>query len=80
MNPGKRQAMSKKDNVELEGRIMDMRGSKFLVHCDNDLTVTAVHSGRLRRHRVRAIVGDRVRIRVSPYDLSNGLIVRRLET
>jgi len=47
------------------------------IKCDNDLTLRAVLSGRMKKHRIKVMVGDRVQISVSPYDTSHGLITYR---
>jgi translation initiation factor IF-1 len=47
------------------------------IECDNEITVKAVLSGRMKKHRIKVLVGDRVRVSVSPYDTSHGLITYR---
>ena len=70
--------MAKSDNVVLEGTVIAMKGAKFVITCDNGLEVLGTHSGWPKKHRIRVIVGDRVKIQLSPYDMSHGLITRRL--
>lgn len=67
------------DRIELEGVIDEaMPGTLFKVKCDPaGHTVLCTLSGRLRQNRIRLLVGDRVRIEVSPYDLSRGRCVWR---
>jgi translation initiation factor IF-1 len=47
------------------------------IECDNDATVRAVLSGRMKKNRIRVIEGDRVQVSVSPYDTSHGIITYR---
>jgi translation initiation factor IF-1 len=66
------------DRLELVGVIEECKpGTLFIVRCDNGHQVIATLSGKLRLNRIRLIVGDNVRVEVSPYDLSRGRIVWR---
>lgn len=71
--------MPRDDLVEVEGVILDaMGGGKYKVKT-SDSEVIAQLSGRLRRNHIRVVPGDRVRVALSPYDLTNGLISFRLK-
>jgi len=72
-------AMSKGDLLEMEGFIQDaLGGGQYTIKVDQGgAIVRAQLSGRMRRHHIRVLPGDRVRVAVSPYDLSHGLIVYR---
>jgi translation initiation factor IF-1 len=72
--------MSDKDEkVELEGEVTEaLRGRMFRVQLDNGHETLGYLSGRLKRYRIRVMLGDRVRIELSPYDLTRGRIVYRL--
>lgn len=73
--------MPKGDLVEAEGTILDaLGGGQYQVQVDGQgmTVVRAQLSGRLRRHHIRVLPGDRVRVSVSPYDMSHGLITFRL--
>jgi translation initiation factor IF-1 len=74
-----RQKMSKGDLLEMEGVIQDaLGGGQYTIKVDQGgAMVRAQLSGRMRRHHIRVLPGDRVRVAVSPYDLSHGLIVYR---
>ena len=74
-----RSRMSKGDLLEMEGIIQDaLGGGQYNVKVDQGgALVRAQLSGRMRRHHIRVLPGDRVRVAVSPYDLSHGLIVYR---
>ncbi len=47
------------------------------IHCDNDITVRGRLSGRMKKFRIKVLVGDHVEVSVSPYDPSHGLITFR---
>ena len=65
--------------IEVEGTItMVLPGTMFRVILDNQHEVLAHISGKMRKHFVRLTTGDRVRMEMSPYDLSKGRITYRL--
>ena len=71
--------MPKEDLIPAEGVIIDKEPNAFFkVRLNNsDHIVLAAISGRMRRHRIRILVGDRVSVEMSPYDLSRGRITYR---
>jgi translation initiation factor IF-1 len=67
------------EKVEYEGEVMEaLRGRLFRVQLDNGHCVLGYLGGRMKRYRIRVMLGDRVRIELSPYDLTRGRIVYRL--
>jgi len=67
------------DHIEVEGRILTvLAGTMFRVELDNKHQVLATISGKMRKRFVRLIVGDRVKMEMSPYDLNKARIVWRL--
>ena len=54
-------------------------GTQFRVRLDNDHMVLAYPSGRLRKYYIRILLGDRVRLELSPYDLTRGRITYRFK-
>ena len=71
--------VSAEQSIELEGTIQTvLPGTMFRVVLDNQHQVLAHISGKMRRHFVRLTVGDRVRLEMSPYDLSKARITYRL--
>lgn len=72
--------MSEKgDKIELEGEVIEaLRGRMFRIQLDNGHQTLGYLAGRLKRYRIRVMLGDRVRIELSPYDLNRGRIVYRL--
>lgn len=70
--------MSRDDHVRLEGVVTDVyAGGQFAVQTDAGAIVRAQLCGRMRKHRIRVILGDRVTVALSPYDLTHGMIVFR---
>jgi translation initiation factor IF-1 len=71
--------MTKGDLVEMEGVVAEaLGGGQYRIQLEQgDVSVRAQLSGRMRRHHIRVLPGDKVRVAVSPYDLSHGLIVYR---
>lgn len=67
------------DHIEVEGRIkVVLPGTMFRVQLDNNHEVLAVISGKMRKNWVRLTIGDRVRMEMSPYDLSKARIIWRV--
>jgi translation initiation factor IF-1 len=67
------------EKIELEGEVTEaLRGRMFRVQLDNGHETLGYLAGRLKRYRIRVMLGDRVRIELSPYDLERGRIVYRL--
>jgi len=67
------------EHIEVEGRILTvLAGTMFRVELDNKHQVLAIISGKMRKRFVRLIVGDRVKMEMSPYDLNKARIVWRL--
>jgi translation initiation factor IF-1 len=70
--------MAKEDNIEMEGTVLDtLPNTMFRVELDNGHVVTAHISGRMRKHYIRILTGDRVTVQMTPYDLSKGRITYR---
>jgi translation initiation factor IF-1 len=74
-----RRTMPKEDLIPAEGIIIDKQPNAFFkVRLNNsEHVVLAAISGRMRRHRIRILVGDRVSVEMSPYDLTRGRITYR---
>ena len=72
--------MSKSDDViEFEGQIVDvLPGQSFKVELENEHIVVCYTSGRLRKNRIRLVLGDEVRIEMTPYDMTKGRVTYRL--
>lgn len=64
--------------IETEGLVVEaLPGTQFWVQLDSGHKVLAYPSGRLRKHYIRILLGDRVRLELSPYDLTRGRITYR---
>ncbi|MDA3865092.1 MAG: translation initiation factor IF-1 [Deltaproteobacteria bacterium] len=70
--------MAKEEQIELEGEVVEvLAGGRFRVKTDNGLVVLSHLSGKMRRFRIRVVLGDRVTVEVSPYDPTRGRITYR---
>lgn len=69
---------NKGDKVEVEGTVIEaLPSTQFKVRLDNGHEVLAYLSGKMRKYYIRILLGDRVRVELSPYDLTRGRIVYR---
>jgi translation initiation factor IF-1 len=67
--------------VEVEGTIVEaLPNTQFRVRLDSGHEVLAYISGRMRKYYIRILLGDRVRVELSPYDLTRGRIVYRFKS
>jgi len=70
--------MGKEEKIQIEGTVIEaLPGTQFRVLLDNDHEVLAYLSGKMRRYYIRILLGDRVKLEVSPYDLTRGRITYR---
>ena len=70
--------MAKEDLLEFSGTIMELLpNATFRVELDNGHVVLAHTSGRMRKNRIRVLVGDKVTVEMTPYDLTKGRITFR---
>lgn len=70
--------MSKQDLIEIEGHVTHVsRGDTYKIMLENDVEVVAKRCGKMCRSRIRVTQGDRVKVGLSPYDLTRGLIIYR---
>ena len=70
--------MSKEDVIEFEGEVIEvLPNTTFFVKMANGHVITAYISGRLRMHYIKILEGDKVKIEMSPYDLTKGRITWR---
>ncbi len=71
--------MSKEDSIEMEGTITEtLPNTMFRVELDNGHVVTAHISGKMRKNYIRILTGDRVKVEMTPYDLSKARITYRV--
>ena len=77
---GNLDALAKKDAIEVEGTVVEpLPNTMFAVELENGHRVLAHISGKLRMNFIRILPGDRVRVELSPYDLTRGRITYRLK-
>ena len=72
--------MSKQDMIELEGVVTEaLPNATFRVEFENGHQILASISGKLRMNYIKILVGDKVKVEMSPYDFSRGRITYRLK-
>ena len=70
--------MAKQDVIEIEGLVVDtLPNAQFKVKLENGHEILAHVSGKIRKHYIRILPGDRVTVEISPYDLTRGRITFR---
>jgi len=70
--------MAKEDVIEMDGIVNEtLPNTMFRVELENGHIVTAHISGRMRKHYIRILTGDKVKVELTPYDLSKGRITYR---
>ena len=70
--------MAKEEAIEIEGIVREsLPNTMFRIELQNGHRVLAHLSGKMRRHYIRIVPGDRVRVALSPYDLNRGRIIFR---
>jgi len=67
----------KEAGIEVQGKVEEASGGMYRVKLDQGPVVLAYPSGRMKRFRIRIITGDRVKVELSPYDLTRGRITYR---
>jgi translation initiation factor IF-1 len=72
--------MAKKERIEVEGKVITvLPNTMFRVELANGHQVLAHISGKMRKHYIKILPGDRVLLELSPYDLSRGRVTYRLK-
>jgi len=73
-----RNSMAKEESLEMEGVVQEtLPNTMFRVELENGHVVTAHISGKMRKHYIRILTGDKVTVEMTPYDLSKGRITFR---
>ena len=68
----------KEEKVELDGEVVEaLRNGQFRIALDNGHETLGYTAGKMRRYRIRILPGDRIKVELSPYDLTRGRIVYR---
>jgi translation initiation factor IF-1 len=77
---GKTWSVAKDDVIEVEGTVIEpLPNAMFRVELENGHKVLAHISGKMRMHYIRILPGDRVKLELSPYDLTRGRVVYRFK-
>jgi translation initiation factor IF-1 len=70
--------MAKEEHIEMNGVVFEvLPDSRFRVKLDNGHELVAYSAGKMRKHHIRILAGDKVSLELSPYDLSKGRITFR---
>ena len=70
--------MAKEELIEFDGEVLELLpNAHFRVKLENNHEIIAHTSGRMRKHKIRVMVGDRVTVEMTPYDLSKARIIFR---
>ena len=70
--------MAKEENIELDGEVIDtLPNTTFRVKLEHDHVITAHISGKMRKNYIRILTGDKVKVEMTPYDLTKGRITFR---
>ncbi len=73
-----RHTVAKEESIEMEGTVIEtLPNTLFRVELENSHVVTAHISGKMRKHYIRILTGDKVTVQLTPYDLSKGRITYR---
>src|SRR6218665_588163 len=76
---GEPRCMSKEDSLEMDGTVIEtLPNTMFRVQLENGHIVTAHISGKMRKHYIRILTGDAVKVEMTPYDLTKGRITYRV--
>jgi translation initiation factor IF-1 len=78
--------MAKEEDIELEGIVRDSHKDAFTVELQDasskdgeKMTIQAYLAGKLRKNQIKVVIGDRVKVAISPYDLTRGRITYRMK-
>ena len=70
--------MAKDDIIEMRGKVMELLpNATFRIELENGHKIIAYTSGRMRKNRIKVLIGDEVTVEISPYDLTKGRVSHR---
>ncbi len=70
--------MAKEDLIEFDGVVLELLpNTTFLVELENEHRIIAHMAGKMRKNRIRVLAGDKVKVEMTPYDLTKGRIIFR---
>jgi translation initiation factor IF-1 len=77
--PPSEETLAKEEHIEMEGTVIEtLPNTMFRVELENGHVVMAHISGKMRKHYIRILTGDKVTVQLTPYDLSKGRITYRV--
>ena len=80
MNQNQNPAVNSKDFIEVDGEVIELLpAATFKVKLDNGHEILAHLAGKMRMNNIKIVPGDRVKVELSPYDLSRGRITYRMK-
>ncbi len=65
------------DKILVEGKVLESSRGIFRVELENNHVITGYLSGKMKKYKIKVIIGDKVSIELSPYDLERGRIIKR---
>ena len=72
--------MAKEDLIEMSGQVLEvLPDARYRVKLDNGHELVAYTNGKMRKHHIRILAGDKVSLELSPYDLTKGITFRHIE-
>jgi translation initiation factor IF-1 len=75
---GEKKVKQSKQKIEMMGKVVEaLPGTQFKVELENGHEILAYLSGKMRKYYIRILLGDQVKVEISPYDLTRGRIVYR---
>ncbi len=70
--------MTKEELISFDGLVLELLpNATFRVKLDNNHVIIAHTSGRMRKNRIRILIGDKIKVEMTPYDLSKGRVIHR---
>ncbi|MDA9163785.1 translation initiation factor IF-1 [Rickettsiaceae bacterium] len=70
--------MAKEELIEFDGEVLELLpNANFRVKLENDHEIIAHTSGRMRKNRIRILAGDKIKVEMTPYDLTKGRVILR---
>ncbi len=70
--------MAKEELIEFDGEVLELLpNANFKVRLENDHEIIAHTSGRMRKNRIRILAGDKIKVEMTPYDLTKGRVILR---
>jgi translation initiation factor IF-1 len=69
--------MAKEELIEFDGEVLELLPNSFRVKLENGHLIIAHTSGKMRKNRIRILAGDKIKVEMTPYDLTKGRVIHR---